>query len=1122
MKRGVIILLLILLASCLVLAANFKDFDQGTFSNTYYNGSSILLKGTNTTGNFTSRIFDASTISLWNNISFISSTPSSEEFYAVDAKANVYFSQNSGVSWSLKNSSYTGSTPGGTQDIFSDSSSLYIIKSIQKEIYSSSNFGYSWTLVNSTFSNKDLFAGTAFGNSIYAFAGATGILVYKSSDKGISWNSATSYNGATAKGAATNSSGAIFVVDSSRAVYSSIDSATTWTQVNSSYGGATDTQDMFSDKLNNLYILTQSNKEIWKSINSGKSWSIVNNSFAGAHGILSGTGDSNGNIYAITGLSTGAVYKSTNYGVSWSQVNGSYNSGNGASRGMISIIQNSSLSFQVRNCSQSDCSDGIWQTPNLSNINLLSRYLQYRVNLTRDSTSLNPSLNNVTLDYTIQNAAPSISIINPSNSNYNSIQSILSYHVSDINNNLQTCKYSLNPSSSNTTIICGQNVSEISSLQGNNIWQVWVNDTYGLQASSQVSFFVDSINPQIEITSPLNNADTINNQLPIIYTASDTNLQACKYSINGASNTSTTCNQPISSTWNQGSNTIIIYTNDSLGNINYSQVSFFVDSISPSITITSPQSGATYGTNTSLELNYSASDTNLQACWWNIDNQANSSINCGQNTTFSTSSETHTITLFANDSLGNSASNQVSFEINIGAPTIILNSPVNAYLSNSLINFTFTTTDIDLDSCELWGNWTGWHLNQSKTISSGIPNFFLLNLTEGNYQWNIKCNDNSSHSSMNGNKSFSVDYTVPQVALTKPESSYSSKSSIPITFTISDTTNTKCYYNLSYQSSGAIIKPNTEIINCSSTSFDVDLDSSYIFWFFANDSAGNTIYINKNFTVSSSSGTSNPSTSSGGGGSSSSSSGTIKYFDITGDSSIIANAGEKKKLELKIKNSVSNFMNDCRIKSDSSWIVSSSTSSDLSAGQSGEFILDLNIPRETLPGLYNLSLAISCEESTQNFTISLEIMEKKLGLVLVEAKNLENSLEINYTLKELSGKQQKVELQIILFKGTEKIAEVKETQTLEINEERNFKTSLALNESLSGTFNLVINANSDLASAFLQEEVIVSNSRIGGLAVYLRENTANSLAIIFIVAVFGVFAFFILRRIWHTRRLTRN
>jgi surface protein len=92
----------------------------------------------------------------------------------------------------------------------------------------------------------------------------------------------------------------------------------------------------------------------------------------------------------------------------------------------------------------------------------------------------------------------------------------------------------------------------------------------------------DTAPPTIDIVYPLNITYNVNVS-ELNYTASDANLQACWYSLNGgANNVSITCGDNITGlTSNQGSNTWKIWANDSIGYVNSSSVTFLKDTIYP-------------------------------------------------------------------------------------------------------------------------------------------------------------------------------------------------------------------------------------------------------------------------------------------------------------------------------------------------------------------------------------------------------------------------------------------------------------------------------------------------------------------------------------------------------------
>jgi len=91
-----------------------------------------------------------------------------------------------------------------------------------------------------------------------------------------------------------------------------------------------------------------------------------------------------------------------------------------------------------------------------------------------------------------------------------------------------------------------------------------------------------------------------------------------------------------------------------------------IDDGAPRIFITSPLN-KTYNYNNSIELNFTITENNLDITYYNVDDGANTTIT--GNTTFSVNlTSTHTLTLFANDTLGNLNSTSRTFSINISLP----------------------------------------------------------------------------------------------------------------------------------------------------------------------------------------------------------------------------------------------------------------------------------------------------------------------------------------------------------------------------------------------------------------------------------------------------------------------
>ena len=183
---------------------------------------------------------------------------------------------------------------------------------------------------------------------------------------------------------------------------------------------------------------------------------------------------------------------------------------------------------------------------------------------------------------------------------------------------------------------------------------------------------VDTINPSLSIQSPQN--ITYNSpSIYLNYTATDSGsgVSNCSYKLDSGSITQiSSCQNITLFNISDGSHNVIVYVNDTSNNINSSNVSFTIDTIAPTINIQRPQN-ITYNIST-IDLNYTATDSvsGVSSCSYKLDSGSITQISGCQNTTvYNVSDGLHIVILYANDSVGNTNSSNVSFTIDTHAPT---------------------------------------------------------------------------------------------------------------------------------------------------------------------------------------------------------------------------------------------------------------------------------------------------------------------------------------------------------------------------------------------------------------------------------------------------------------------
>jgi surface protein len=290
--------------------------------------------------------------------------------------------------------------------------------------------------------------------------------------------------------------------------------------------------------------------------------------------------------------------------------------------------------------------------------------------------------------------APYVQILNPINKIYNKNALFLNISASD---NYLIDKIWYNWNGINMTYF---EPIIIEFYQGLNILNVWVSDTAGNLALSSVTFIIDSLAPNIHLYNPTNSLYNNPYQLLNITVFDNFQLDKIWYNWNG---TNITYSAPIYIQFNQGSNQIYVWSNDSAGNLACISVSFTIDTIAPSVQIMNPI-GVSFNFATHL-INITASSIlPIDSIWYNWN---------GTNVTYtgaifiSFSSGIKTLYAWANDSNGKMGYTSVTFTIDITAPSIQIISPGNTTYTTTIKLVNIQATDDLTLSPTIWYNING-------------------------------------------------------------------------------------------------------------------------------------------------------------------------------------------------------------------------------------------------------------------------------------------------------------------------------------------------------------------------------------------------------------------------------
>ncbi len=352
---------------------------------------------------------------------------------------------------------------------------------------------------------------------------------------------------------------------------------------------------------------------------------------------------------------------------------------------------------------------------------------------------------------------PLLNIVFPTN-NTNHSTNTLNVNFTRSDTNLESCWYSNDTFLVNTTLASCTNISgatEVTWSEGGHHIRIWVNDSAGNEVVDSVTFSIDSINPDLNITFPINNTNWSNVNLNVNFTRSDTNLFNCWYSndtylVNKTLDTD--CKNVTAVVWSEGQHNVTVWANDTFDNENASRISFTIDTTAPAVNITYPFNTVDYQIiDTNLTINYTSSDPHLDSCWGSFDGGTNNlSLTCAdQNITINvTSLNNDTFTFWANDTFGNEGIITRTwiykiFEVEQTFSSITIPGSTETFVNNIFlgsgetiteVNFNYDGTDRSAGYSDLGGN--EYNLSSTFVIPSvaaatNITFFWKIDLISG-------------------------------------------------------------------------------------------------------------------------------------------------------------------------------------------------------------------------------------------------------------------------------------------------------------------------------------------------------------------------------------------------------
>lgn len=335
-------------------------------------------------------------------------------------------------------------------------------------------------------------------------------------------------------------------------------------------------------------------------------------------------------------------------------------------------------------------------------------------------------------------------------------------------------------------------------------WQVTCKDNAGWSTSSSArSFTLDNTGPIITLTHPADGTTNRNGTI-INFTITDfpSGVSRTVASLNGGAND--TLSSPYhldTSTWASGSNEMVVFANDTIGNPSKKTFSIIIDNTAPTMALQQPANNS-FGSGTFTATARDDFSSTL-SCSIQVDGSVRQTkaVTNGSTGSFSASltDGNHGWLVNCTDEVGNTASSESwNVVIDTEKPAIVLAYPLNnlAYDQNNLntagiSNFNYSPSDnIAVGSCQLFVN------NILKTALNGNLSAFNFSESSRNdpYLWQVQCNDTAGNIQNSSSSYVYYDTTAPTIS-SLAHSTISDQSAI-ISWTIDEKANNTVYVGI--------------------------------------------------------------------------------------------------------------------------------------------------------------------------------------------------------------------------------------------------------------------------------------------------------------------------------------
>ena len=379
----------------------------------------------------------------------------------------------------------------------------------------------------------------------------------------------------------------------------------------------------------------------------------------------------------------------------------------------------------------------------------------------------------VSVTFTVDTTKPTLTITSPDNNDYFKSKNVtVSWTATDASG-VKGVQYQLD---GGPWSVMGMSTERkfVGLAEGSHTVHVRAIDNAGNEVETSITFIVDTIVPNLTITSPSNNAYTKDKDIEVTWTLSDASgVKELQYK-HGDSDWIDLSLDVRSLPFvglAEGSHTVQVRAVDGAGNEIIRTVTFNIDITGPTLTITSPSIGD-YRTSSAVTVIWSGEDNSGVVSYrYKLNNGNWSEPTSATSYTFlGLADKEHIIYIEVRDIAGNINEKSVTFTVDTTKPTLTITSPSNNAYLNTSKDVTITWTAID-DGSKIKN--IQYRINGGEWYPADVPGELFKELIDGEYIVEIMAFDNAGHSAIASVK-FVVDTEPSSLVITSPSPGFAS------------------------------------------------------------------------------------------------------------------------------------------------------------------------------------------------------------------------------------------------------------------------------------------------------------------------------------------------------------